>query len=255
MSAARRARTPRVTLAVLMGPGERENLVPFFWQFRDWPGDIVVLDDETRDGAGPVLATILSGLLGLPGDRYRVLRAPLKGDFGAARNLLHDAAQARWVLTADVDERWDPRLLTALPDLVSRLERARKIVCGFPRANFIDGVLVNDVPDAQWTEEGLLSALRGLVWPPKNRDVQYRLMRKEERWAGTIHEWPARLSARASDVATLEDFWILHSKSYARQRRQDSFYRSLGQSSGMPTGGGASPRPRRSRASLRRRGR
>jgi hypothetical protein len=246
--------TSPVTLALLMGPGERENLIPFFWQFRDWRGDIVVLDDMTSDGGGPVLERILSELLGLKSDRYQIIRAPLNGDFGAARNLLQDAAQAKWVLTTAPDERWDGALLAGLPQLVAQLERDQKLICGFPRANFIDGILANDVPDSQWTEEGLMAALPRTAWPPRNPDVQYRLMQKEERWVGRIHEQPARLSTHAGQVVTLRDFWILHSKSYARQRKQDAFYKSLGQRRGMPALGESQAPSRILREATRREG-
>jgi hypothetical protein len=224
----------RVTLALLMGPGERENLIPFFWQFKSWQGDIVVLDDVTTDGGRAVLNHVLTDLIGFPGARCKILRAPLKGDFAAARNLLHDAAKTPWVLTTAPDERWDERLLSGMPRLVEQLERDGKIICGFPRANFVDGVLVNDVPDSEWTPEGLLSALPRTVWPPRNPDIQHRLMRKEERWVGRIHEHPERLTSHAGQVVALSDYWILHSKGYFRQKQQDSFYKSLGQKRGMP---------------------
>jgi len=92
-----------------------------------------------------------------------------------------------------------------------------------------------------------MAALPGTLWPPKNPDVQYRLMRKEERWEGRIHEQPGRLSTHVSQVVTLRDFWILHSKSYDRQKKQDSFYKSLGQRRGMP----ATPEHKAPRRSLR----
>jgi hypothetical protein len=223
-----------VTLSLLMGQGERENLIPFFWQFRNWPGDIVVLDDMTSDGGGEVLERILLEILGLRKSAYQIIRAPLAGNFAAARNLLQDAARAPWVLTTAPDERWDANLLAGLPELVRQLDRDRKLICGFPRANFVDGILVNDVPDSEWTEEGLMAALPGVVWPPRNPDLQYRLIRKDERWVGKIHEQPERFSSHAGQVVALRDFWIMHSKTIARQRKQDAFYKSLGQQRGMP---------------------
>jgi hypothetical protein len=224
----------QVTLALLMGPGERENLIPFFWQFRSWPGDIVVLDDMTVDGGASVLAHILTEVLKIPEERFTIIRAPLGGDFGKARNLLQDAARAPWVLMADPDERFDPDLLRNMPMLTRQLERDGKLICGFPRANFLDGVLVNDIPDTQWTEKGLLESLGSADWPPRNGDIQYRLMKKEERWSGRIHEEPVRLSTHKDGVVVLRDFWILHSKTIDKQRKQDTFYKSLGQKRGMP---------------------
>jgi len=229
----RPATTP-VTLAVLMGPGERTNLAPFFWQFRSWPGDIVVLDDMTVDGASSVLAHVLFKVLKFAQDRVTILKNPLDGDFGKARNLLQEAAKSPWVLATDLDERWDEGLLKGMPTLIRQLERDGKEICGFPRANFVEGALINDVPDKEWTEGGLLRSLERTGWPPRNGDIQYRLIRKEERWRGKIHEAPEGLFKHPDRVAVLRDFWILHNKSFDRQRHQDSHYKSLGQTRGMP---------------------
>jgi hypothetical protein len=136
---------------------------------------------------------------------------------------------------ADLDECWNENLMRDVPRLLSQMERDRKIICGFPRANVVDGVLVNDVPSPQWTREGLLASLPRAAWPPQNADVQYRLVRKEETWTGKIHESPARLSSHPGQVVCLRDFWILHNKSYERQRKQDGHYKSLGQREGMPS--------------------
>lgn len=222
-----------VTLALLLGPGERENLAPFFWQFRQWPGDVVVLDDMTEGGEGQVAERMLRGVLGFGSDRYQILRAPLRGDFGEARNRLQKAAKSPWILMSDPDERWGENRLADISRLVSQLERDRKLICGFPRANFIDGVLVNDLPSAQWTEEGLLQA-PPRSWPPRNSDVQYRLVQRSETWTGKLHERPARLATHPEQVVVLRDFWILHAKTLSRQRHQDAFYKSLGQREGMP---------------------
>jgi len=225
------------TLAVLMGPGERENLAPLFWNFRDWAGDIVVLDDMTTDGSAEVLEKVLSDLLGFRKSRYQILRTPLGGDFAGARNRLREAARGPWVLYADCDERWDESLVSNVPQLVAQLDRDRKIICGFPRANLIDGVPVNDVPDSEWTPQGLRRSLPRTSWPPRNADLQYRLLRREESWVGKLHETPARLSSHAAHVVALRDFWILHNKGLSRQEKQDRFYRSLGQERGMPVKG------------------
>lgn len=235
-----RLSTP-ATLAVLLGPGERENLAPFFWNFRNWTGDIVVQDDNTTDGSAEVLEKVLVGLLGIRKSRIQMLRSPLGGDFAAGRNRLREAARGGWVLYADCDERWDESLVSNIPQLISQLDRDRKIICGFPRANLLDGVLVNDVPDSQWTPEGLRAALPGTVWPPRNLDLQYRLLRREEAWVGKLHERPERLSSHTGQVVALRDFWILHNKSLSRQVKQDRLYRSLGQERGMPPSAPVAP--------------
>jgi glycosyltransferase involved in cell wall biosynthesis len=247
------APVPRIptpaTLALLMGPGESENLASFFWSFRNWAGDVVVLDDMTADGSAEVLGKVLFDVLGFRRSRVQILRAPLGGNFAAARNRLREAARGDWVLYADCDERWDESLASSLPRLVAQLDRDRKIICGFPRANLIDGVLVNDIPDSEWTPEGLRDALPRTAWPPRNADLQYRLLKRDEPWTGKLHERPARLESHVGQVVALRDFWILHNKSLARQQRQDRLYRSLGQERGMATSEAPSPSSRNLRES------
>jgi hypothetical protein len=194
----------------------------------------VVVDDTSEDGGAEAFARMAAQFLGLDGARLRFVRRPLHGDFAAARNMAHDAARADWILHADMDERWDGNLLRSLPELTARLDRDGTTVCGFPRANLVDGVLVNDVPDTEWTEEGLARASRVVRWPPANRDIQFRLLKRAERWDGPIHERPTGVGQSPERVAELREPWILHAKSLGRQRRQDSLYRALGQERGMP---------------------
>jgi predicted O-methyltransferase YrrM/glycosyltransferase involved in cell wall biosynthesis len=223
-----------VTLAVLLGPGERDNIVPFLWPFRGWYGDIVVVDDTDGDGSVELFSGVAAGLLGVGTDRMRIVRNPAHDDFAAARNQAQDAAGASWVLHADLDERWEEDLLKNLPRLVAQLDRDGKTVCGFPRLNVVGGVLVNDVPDAEWTEEGLRRRVPRTTWPPQNRDVQFRLLKKTERWTRPLHELPEALLRTAERAVELRDHWILHAKTLDRQRCQDRLYRSRGQERGMP---------------------
>ncbi|HOX07936.1 MAG TPA: glycosyltransferase [Planctomycetota bacterium] len=222
-----------VTLGFLLGSHERENIQPFLWQFRGWPGDIVVFDDQTPEDCGELVRRTVTELLGIAADRLQIVRRPLGGDFAAARNLVQELARSQWVLHADPDERWDPGLIRSIREVVAQLDRDGKRVCCLPCANFLDGVLVNDLPDSEWTEEGLRRTTGTTSWPPRNRDVHARLMRRDVKWGGKLHESPAANEPR-DRVAYLPDAWILHAKSLARQRTQDLFYRSLGQKGGMP---------------------
>lgn len=224
---------PELTLAVLLGPGEHEYVESFASQFREWPGDIVVIDDSSGDGSSDHLVRALRAAIE-SGNRVRVDRFRLGSDFGAGRNRAHELAAGRWILHADLDERWDPAGLAALPELVDQLERAGITVCGFARANYLDGVLVNDVPSSEWSEDALRRvAAAGGQWPPANLDVQYRLVRKSARWVGGIHEYPVPAGGSRSEVGVASS-WIVHEKSLARQRRQDLLYGSLGHAVTMP---------------------
>jgi len=213
------SQTP-VTLAVLMGPDEIENIAPFFWQFRGWSGNVVVIEDVGAEHCSTCARHIASAT-GLAPERIFCLRHEIGGDFSSARNCAQMLSTTEWVLHADMDELWDPGLVKGLTQLVEQLDRDGKAVCGLPRANYIDGVLVNDVPDSVWTTEGLAAAASSPTsWPPCNRDIQYRLLRKNERWVGRLHEMPEAMGERPDQVCVLQGHWILHSKTIQRQRRQ-----------------------------------
>jgi glycosyltransferase involved in cell wall biosynthesis len=232
---ARASRRYPVTLGILLGPRERENLAGFVWPFHPWPGDIVIVDDSGGDGGGELLRGLFGQVQGVPDERVTVLGAQEKGDFAGARNRIQERAGSPWVLMADLDERWNPVLVRELESLTRQLDRDGKRVCGFPRANFLNGVLANDIPPSEWTEGALRAASAKVSWPPQNPDTQYRLLRSQERWVGRLHERPTALSSRPGEVVALRDFWILHSKVLSRQRAQDTYYRSLGQKEGMPS--------------------
>lgn len=223
-----------VTLAVLLGPGEHENIPSFLEAFRDWPGDVVVLDDTGGDGGADLFARAAQEVAALPPERLTVRMHGLRGDFAAARNDAHRHARGAWVLHADLDERWNPDTLRGITRLTEQLERDGKAACGFPRANTLDGVMVNDIPDTEWTPEGLARAKSHVTWPPGNRDVQYRLIKREIEWEGPIHERPSAVRTAPDRVVDLRDHWVTHAKTLSRQRRQDGLYRSLGQTRGMP---------------------
>jgi hypothetical protein len=226
--------TSPITLGILLGPDEQTNIIPFIMQFIDWPGDLVVVDDTGDKEVTNGFRHVARAFLGNRQERVQIEPPPSHGDYAAARNRIHALARSEWIVHCDLDERWDPRLLQGLTRLIAQLGHDGKAVCGFPRANLLDGVLTNDLADSEWTEEGLKRAGPSICWPPQNRDVQFRLVRRSERWEGRIHEKPGSLFRSTGCVVEVREPWILHIKSLERQRRQDAFYRSLGQQGGMP---------------------
>jgi hypothetical protein len=100
-------------------------------------------------------------------DGSRPVWRRLKGDFGAQRNAGQEAARCAFALHLDTDEvlQVDSQALSLLIHIMQR-DDLRAV--GFPRRNLVGGEL---------------SAL----YP----DVQYRLVRREERFVGTVHERPA----------------------------------------------------------------
>ena len=77
-SATCRSAISPVTLGILLGKGERQNIIPFLWQFLSWPGDMVVIDDMTEDGSAEILRRGVVQLLGFGSDRLKIIRRPPK---------------------------------------------------------------------------------------------------------------------------------------------------------------------------------
>ncbi|WP_416357305.1 hypothetical protein ACLNGM_04065 [Aureimonas phyllosphaerae] len=112
------------------------------------------------DGEGPAF-TAEPGIL--------VARRPMAGDFAAQRNALQDLSPAPWMLQLDTDETLEPAAAALLPALARLAEAGGAVSVGLPRRNLVDGRLADLFPD-----------------------TQYRLNRREVRYAGRVHERPDR---------------------------------------------------------------
>lgn len=144
---------PQVSLAILCRATEIPMVLAQLPTQADWTDDVVVL----ADGEGEARD---AGALRL---RFR----PLNDDFAAQRNAAQAMARHPFVLQLDADEtigRGVRRFLRALPEASGE----GIVSIGLPRKNFVDGE-------------------RADLWP----DVQYRLNRREVRFAGRVHERPA----------------------------------------------------------------
>ncbi|WMS44540.1 hypothetical protein RDV64_09195 [Acuticoccus sp. MNP-M23] len=92
---------------------------------------------------------------------------PLAGDFAAQRNAGNAAASVPWVFHLDTDETISPELALCLPHIAACAEEAGLRAVGFPRRNMVGGAFSDLFPD-----------------------VQYRLMRRDVRFEGRVHERP-----------------------------------------------------------------
>lgn len=171
------------------------------------PGDAAAAA-LARDAAGFADAVLLmldgEGEGSREGTVRRVFR-PLNDDFGAQRNAAQALVRTPWALHLDADERPDAALLSTLRRAVGVAERAGRRAVGFPRINLVDGVPSGLFPD-----------------------TQYRLLRREERFVGAVHERPA---ACADPSATTQ--WLagalVHQLSRARVTARKARYDAMGQ--------------------------
>jgi hypothetical protein len=145
-----------IAIGLMCRAGEWEAALEMLRPHRATGASIVIL----ADGEGPAL-TPEPGIL--------VARRPMAGDFAAQRNALQDLSPARWMLQLDTDETLAPGTAALLPALARLAEAGGAVSIGLPRRNLVDGRLADLFPD-----------------------TQYRLNRREVRYAGRVHERPDR---------------------------------------------------------------
>ncbi len=136
--------------------GEWEAALPVLLPHLGWAAAIVIL----ADGEGGERR---------PAERVLVSRRPLAGDFAAQRNALQDLSPAPWMLQLDADETLSLEAGALLPALARLAEEGGAVSVGLPRRNLVDGAPADLYPD-----------------------TQYRLNRREVRYAGRVHERPER---------------------------------------------------------------
>ena len=135
---------------------------------------------------------------------HRVFR-PLNDDFGAQRNAAQARVETPWALHLDSDERPDERLLRSLRRAIGVAERERRRAVGLPRLSLVDGTPSRLFPD-----------------------TQYRLLRREERFAGRVHERPLACAAPGATTQWLGGL-LLHRMERARVAARAARYDAMGQ--------------------------
>lgn len=129
----------------------------------------------------------------------------------------------------DLDELFNEQFLNSLCQFVHEAEGAGKNTIGLPRLNFLNEVLVNDIPRHEWTLDGLSrypKYKQGQKLEVKNPDYQFRLHTKNIKWVGKVHEVPETV-VRQENSVTLINNPFAHPKTITRQNNQDQMYSQI----------------------------
>lgn len=130
---------------------------------------------------------------------------PLQGDFAAQRNRAQSKLSTPWAFHLDTDERIAPRLARRLGRIAAYADHAGLSAVGFPRANLVDG-------------------RRSDLYP----DIQYRLVRRDVRFVGRVHERPdACRDWRCTTIVPGAE--IEHHLTTGRVSERHAYYDTLGQ--------------------------
>ena len=149
-------------------------------------------------------------------DKLRIIRRPFRADRGAARNVAQAASRSEWLLHVNLDERVPQKSLERLRALVDEVEAGGHTICGVSRRSTIDGALVNDIPQSEWSPSLLREiarAQRGASRAIRNPDVQFRLVHRSERWTEGMNEMPRSVAELSRDgtereIVFVADFWL-----------------------------------------------
>ncbi|GHD18097.1 hypothetical protein GCM10016234_28030 [Tianweitania populi] len=128
-----------------------------------WAREMVVLADAPAAPASIISDSKFGKMV------VRLVSRPLAGDFAAQRNALRAEASCAWQIQLDADEAFPVSQGENLARFASLADRQGVVSIGLPRRNLVDGVLSTLYPD-----------------------TQYRLNRREVRFAGSVHERPVR---------------------------------------------------------------
>lgn len=147
---------PIVSLGILCRREDLDAVLASLPVHAAWTDEIVVIvdaDDVPVRAAGSA----------------RIVARPLSGDFAEQRNALQRLGGKPWMLQLDADESLDAATASLLPALAGMANRHGVVSIGLPRRNVVDGMASDVFPD-----------------------TQYRLNRREVRYAGRVHERPER---------------------------------------------------------------
>lgn len=193
-----------VSLGLICRPGELDAVLAGLPDHTGWTDDVAILLDGPDGAPRPV------PVVGFAGGAVRVASRPLGGDFAGQRNALQDLAGHAWMLQLDADESLSPATGRLLPALAALAEAGEAVSVGLARENRVDGVLSDVFPD-----------------------VQYRLNRREVRFAGRVHERPVLQGGWKQGFISLHGA-IAHRLSGAHVRVRSRRYEALDPGHGRP---------------------
>lgn len=153
----------------------------------------------------------------------------LNNDFATQTNIGLEKINAKWILRLDLDERVDQMFLNNIRILIdAHVEQNPNLsVIGFPRMNYLDNKISNDIPPQEWFSE------KFDTYPDKpeginNLDPQFRLTKKGVKYARNVHEAPEPVVNQDYDAVVIEKQLIIHHpKTREEQMKQLEHYAKI----------------------------
>lgn len=193
-------------------------------KYEPWFDEVIIVDDDSQDNTELEKTMYCNKETDKSGvdinSKVKFIKHTLNKDFAAQRNFAVSQCSNPWIMHLDDDEDLDFNLLNTLNRAVSFTDAKGYKAIGFPRQNYIDGVL----DEASYP------------------DVQCRLHYKDMKWVKPVHEMIEEFSnalhgdKEAAKLINLAgDMHIIHVKTSAKQSNQNSFYNGISPGAGNLT--------------------
>jgi len=169
---------------------ENEFLIRALKNAKDYVDEIIIVDGGSQDDTMEIAKKFGA----------KVVKRKWGDNFASQRNISLKHATKNWILVMDADEKYEKKLMESLQKFSKN--KLGIDAFAFPRKNYINGKLTSVYPDTQ---------IRLFL---NNGDIKYK---------NRIHE----VVRGYKFIAFHTDLHILHRKSSARQKRQNTYYRKL----------------------------
>jgi len=163
---------PNISLTLCVATFNDENRIGGFLEKMEPFFDEIVIADESEDNTLNVIEaykekeTKISKLFNP--NKIKIFKKKLNGDYSELRNFMNKQVTSDWVLHADTDENYSMDMLTNLRFVIDKLKNNTNVI-GFPRANYLDGILVNDIPRHLWNRDYLNKVIKHEREKQRNR--------------------------------------------------------------------------------------
>lgn len=228
-----KTKIPSVSFAITVCNEHKEleyllkQLIPFLKE----NDEIVIQVDDTNSTLS--VREVIESFQVKYSDRITHIVYPLNSDFAKFKNNLKEHCTKDYIFQIDADEYLAPFLLLIHETL---LENPDTEAFWIPRINTVKDLDMNYAKSIGWNinEEDFYEGLPIINWP----DLQLRLFKnlKRIKWTGNVHEKIVGHKTfailgnqdSAVDISNNRKFSIIHQKTFERQLKQNTFYKTIG---------------------------
>lgn len=152
-------------------------------------------------------------------ENTKFVEFPLNKDFASFKNNLKSHCNGDYLVQLDADENIHPWLIKNIHELLNNNPDVDLI--WVPRVNVVAGITEDYVKKMRWKLDGY-----GRVNYP---DVQPRIIRNSSsiNWKNRVHEQIIGHEVESAFPLEMEEFEIIHMKSFEKQIKQNRFYMEI----------------------------